>query len=339
MPAKRGTLPQSARAKAASNYPGSTWAALEDGSEAVQWAWPGWLPRGFLTVLASEPGAGKSSLCLRLAACYTAGQPWPDGSAFAGQRGRVLWCEGEAGHRLNLDRVRRWGIDPNHIVSPLDDPWRNFRLDNSQHMSALVAHAHRDDIGLIVLDSLSGILSHNSSAHLTSTFVTFLTGVARSIGKPVLLTHHLRKRTTRDRDGLVSLDRLRGSSGIGQVARVVWALSAPDPAEPTYRLLSVIKNNLSAPPPPLGMTMNDEGLHFSPPPQPAGATSELGQAMGFLRDLLAAGSLPATHVMAQAKAANLSIPTLRRAKKELCIQSRRPAGKSEWYWELPSHQS
>jgi hypothetical protein len=182
-------------------------------------------------------------------------------------------------------------------------------------------------------DSLN--CAHNSSAHLTSAFVTFLTGVARSIGKPTLLTHHLRKRTTRGRDDLVSLDRLRGSSGIGQVARVVWALSVPDPAEPGHRLLSVIKNNLSSPPPPLGMTMDDEGLHFSPPPLP-GATSELGEAMGFLRGLLAAEPLPATHVMAQSKAANLSIPTLRRAKKELRIQSRRPAGKSEWYWELPA---
>jgi hypothetical protein len=339
MPAKRGTLPQSARAKAASAYPGSTWAALEDGKEAVQWAWPGWLPSGFLTILASEPGAGKSSLCLRLAACYTAGLPWPDGSEFRAQRGRVLWCESEAGHRLNLDRVRRWGIDPNHIVSPLDDPRRSFQLDKTQHINALMAHARRQDIGLIILDSLSSTLAHRNSPRTTNGAVTFLAELARARGKPILLTHHLRKRATPNRDGLVSLDRLRGSSGIGQIARVVWALSMPDPAEPGYRLLSVIKNNLSSPPPPLGMTMNDEGLHFGPPPQPAGATSELGQALSFLRDLLAAGPLPATHVMAQAKAANLSIPTLRRAKKELRIQSRRPAGKSEWYWELPSHQS
>jgi putative DNA primase/helicase len=102
---------QGARASAPADYPGSTWAALEDGTEAVQWAWPGWLPSGFLTVLASEPGAGKSSLCLRLVACYTAGLPWPDGSPFTAQPGRVLWCEGEAGRQdiglIVLDRPAR----------------------------------------------------------------------------------------------------------------------------------------------------------------------------------------------------------------------------------------
>ncbi|MCI0726797.1 MAG: AAA family ATPase, partial [Chloroflexi bacterium] len=52
--------------------PASSWADLDERLDPVQWDWPGWLPRGFLTILAGEPGTGKSLLCLRLAACYLA---------------------------------------------------------------------------------------------------------------------------------------------------------------------------------------------------------------------------------------------------------------------------
>ena len=60
----------------------STWDNLGNILAPIGWDWPGWLPRGFLTILASEPGAGKSLLCLHLAATYIENRPWPDGARF-----------------------------------------------------------------------------------------------------------------------------------------------------------------------------------------------------------------------------------------------------------------
>ena len=44
----------------------------------VRWLWPGRIPLGKLTLIAGEPGLGKSFLTLDLAARVTTGNPWPD---------------------------------------------------------------------------------------------------------------------------------------------------------------------------------------------------------------------------------------------------------------------
>ena len=47
--------------------------------ERVEWLWPGRLPIGKLVVLDGDPGCGKSTLTLDLAAHFTAGTALPDG--------------------------------------------------------------------------------------------------------------------------------------------------------------------------------------------------------------------------------------------------------------------
>ena len=46
----------------------------------VTWLWPGWIPRGMITLLCAAPGAGKSYFALDLARRLIAGLPWPDGA-------------------------------------------------------------------------------------------------------------------------------------------------------------------------------------------------------------------------------------------------------------------
>lgn len=48
--------------------------------EKVEWLWPGRLPIGQLVVLDGDPGCGKSTLTLDLAAHFSAGTVLPDGS-------------------------------------------------------------------------------------------------------------------------------------------------------------------------------------------------------------------------------------------------------------------
>ena len=46
----------------------------------VVWLWPGWLPRGKVGLLDGNPGLGKSTVTLDLAARITRGAPMPDGA-------------------------------------------------------------------------------------------------------------------------------------------------------------------------------------------------------------------------------------------------------------------
>ena len=247
---------------------GSTWADLDGPLADIHWAWPGWLPRGYLTVIGGESGIGKSTLALHVAACYTAGLSWPDGAEFTAPPGRVVWIECENAHLVNRDRALAWGLDPSRIINPLGNSRHKFNLRNTKHAAALWYYVLHADVRLIVVDSLSGLLSHRTVPRDTAWTLNWLTNVAGLVHKPVLLTHHLRKPTVDDRRGPPSPNRLRGSSVISQIARVIWQLDIPDPADPGSLLLSVSKNNLAPFPDPIGVRIGDHGLDFGPPPQP-----------------------------------------------------------------------
>ena len=315
------------------HYRPSTWASLVRAPD-VRWDWPGWLSRGFLTIVASEPGVGKSALCLTIAASYIDGRPWPDGADFTAEPGQVLWIESEGSYILNRERALRWRLDLDQIICPLDNPMQSVRLDNEEHVDALLAQARQDAVRLVVIDSLNGLHAHGSKAREVDKAVVLLADFARAIQKPVLLTHHLRHSATFDQNGRLNLDRMLGSSVIAQVPRVVWALDVPDPAEPEDRRLSVIKNNLASFPDPIGFRIETEGLHFGPLSQSLLVNqSEEDRAVDFLKDLLARGPRPVTYVLAEASAVSISEPTLKRAKKRLRVKSNKLP--DEWYWELP----
>jgi putative DNA primase/helicase len=309
----------------------TTWGDLKELIDPIQWDWPGWLPRGFVTILASEPGMGKSLLCLRLAASYVSGADWPDGTPFTGEQGRVVWCEGEASQALNLARAEKWRLELSKFVSPLSDLMYSFKMDNRTHLTSLAILSRWPGTQLIVLDSLSS-LQRESQIYTT---LANLSDLARISGVPVLLTHHLRKRTSYDRDGRIDQERLRGTSRIAQSARVVWSLDAPDISDPTHRRLAVVKNNLMPAAEPLGMRIQDEGLVFGPAPVVIDeAVSQLDVAADLLFDLLGNGPRSFEEVQEACLAAGVAKRTMERAKRRLGIVSFRQEGEMRWYWKL-----
>jgi putative DNA primase/helicase len=46
--------------------------------EMLEWLWPGCIPLGKLTLLAGDPGLGKSFVTLDIAARVSRGEAWPD---------------------------------------------------------------------------------------------------------------------------------------------------------------------------------------------------------------------------------------------------------------------
>ena len=75
------------------------WTSLADvAPEPVRWLWPGLLPAGKLTVLAGDPGTGKSFLALDWAARVSAGRGFP-ASGIEGS-GMTNVGSGEGGRRF-----------------------------------------------------------------------------------------------------------------------------------------------------------------------------------------------------------------------------------------------
>ncbi len=317
----------------------SSWADMEGLIGPVEWAWKPWLPQGFLVMIAAGLEQGKSNLCLRLGGCYLRADAWPDGSPFTGSPGKLLWAETEAGQAMNLDRAKRWGLPLDRIITPFNDPLADVDLDNPDHRMAVADAAARDDVGLIVVDSLSGRSARDERGSAFGEVTGWLASVARDTAKPVVLTHHLRKRTPFDPDPKVevTLEMVRGSTAVVQTCRTVWALSQPDPAS-EWRRLNQIKNNLAAKPSEaIGMRITPAGeVLFGPAPEAPRTETAASRAEDFLIGLLAAGPVPSEAVFAESDAAGISRPTLNRAKDKLQIVSIKPEG--VWHWSLPARE-
>ena len=339
-----GALQERKLERPSPDYEGVSWERLKKAVGPIDWDWPGWLPNGFLTLLAAEPGMGKSLLCLRIAASYIEGKPLPDGTPFTGERGRVVWCEGEGSQALNMARAEAWGLNLSALVSPLPDAFTGFRMDDEQHMLNLLMVCKDPNVRLIVMDSLTSLVVGGTTASGVSSksiqgiprAMQQLREIGRFLRRPILLTHHLRKRTTLDTDGFINLDRVRGTSKITQLARVVWTLDTPNQADRAHRRLAVAKNNLMLPPDPLGMRIHETGPEFGEPPQPQETRNPTQPeiAADFLLELLADGPVPFPQILQAAQKLNLTEPPLRRAKKQLNIQSKRLPNQKIWAWYL-----
>jgi len=278
---------QERRAAAHPATDAATWAKMAEQVGPVAWEWAGWLPAGLLTLLVGESGAGKSMVALRIAASYLIGWPWPDGTEFDGSKGgQILWVEAEAAQALNLSRAQGWGLPCEHILSPLANPLDDVNLYDAGHRRAIEELARGEDVRLIVVDSLSEACGGREKAEDMMPVVLWLSKLARDVGKPALLLHHLRKRGLLDTGDKIALDRVRGSTVIVQPARVVWALDIPNSSQPDNRRLSVIKSNLARFPTSIGLTVGDSGPVFGAAPEPPRHETQLDKAADLLMALL-----------------------------------------------------
>jgi putative DNA primase/helicase len=329
-------LPQSEAVSLPDAQPSTTWADMANVIGPVKWEWPGWLAKGMLTILAGESGAGKSALALRICGCYLCGWPWPDGCKFTGETGAIVWCEAEAAQAVNLDRAKAWGLPIDKIYTPLADPLDDVKLDIPEHAAALAQKAMLPEVRLIIVDSLRGMHRGDENSSETMNTIKWLAELTRDSGKSLILTHHLRKRSLFDGEG-VELERLRGSSAIVQTARLVWALDVPDPKIRDIKRMQVIKSNLSKFPDPVGVTIDGTGVKFVDAPETPKIETKLDQAIDLLMALLQANPVAATQIETEFNQAGISNPTMKKAKAKLGVVSVKT--KTGWMWSLPAKES
>ena len=63
--------------------------------QELQWLWPGCIPLGKLTLLAGDPGLGKSLVSLNLAARVSHGATWPDTPLLSQPAGKAVLFNAE----------------------------------------------------------------------------------------------------------------------------------------------------------------------------------------------------------------------------------------------------
>lgn len=229
--------------------------------QPLRWLWPGVIPRGKLTVLAGDPGLGKSFVTLDLAARASAGAPWPCGGPASGRSAVVMLNAEDDPADTIRPRLEGLGADLSRIVmldSVLDGPGRYAEFDLGLHAAELREAIERTaaetggetgdetgehgGVGLVVIDPVSAYVGATDSYNNAQVRAMLkpLADLAAHTGVAVVLVTHLRK----NGDG-AAVHRAMGSLAFTAAARVVL-VATKHPDDPDLRVLSCAKSNLGA---------------------------------------------------------------------------------------------
>jgi putative DNA primase/helicase len=315
----------------------------------VEWLWPGRVPQGGLTVLAGEPGLGKSLLSIWLASGFSRG-------AFGSKPATSLFLTAEDSREHTvLPRLVAAGAKCERIVFPppaKDGLERSISLpDDIGYLRQLVAKAA---VRLVVFDPLVAYLPGKVNSWQDQSLrgaLAPLAALAQEQQTAMLLVAHLNKGQNAD-----PLRRLGGSIGLAAAARSMLLL-ARDPDDPEgatgpMRVLAQAKSNLGLLEPSLAYRIKPASLandvttaslvaagasRFSAAELLAlnetEARSKLSEAEALLRAELENGPRPVTELREAALKLGISITTLGRAKKRVGARSVK-LDLDRWDWEL-----
>lgn len=309
----------------------------------IGWLWPAWVPRGHLTIIAGQPGCGKSALALALTRAATGGAAWPDGAPGCDPPGAVLYCDTEGSQSFIAQRADEWGLDLDRIFLPgADGLGRVTFLDPSARALARRL-AERGEITMIVVDSLRGALTGDENTSDVLAELLPWVDLAAEYDIALVVVHHYRKQGADRRRP--DLDAVRGSSALVAVARSILALRGLRGVQGEAPRVYVehLKSNFARPQEPLLMTLSADGPVFVPAAgRPLGAVEDgsagsVEAAVRALRHLLGQGPMPASEAVAQAaEMAQCQTRTVQRAAVQLGVQSTPlPEDRRQRLWSLP----
>lgn len=241
-----------------------TLAEIADTLKPVSWLWPGWIPRGMLSLLGAYQGTGKSYFVLDLARTVIHGGPWPDGTP-ADRIGNVIYVEAEAIPQVTNERAIALGIDRNRLWMLMADNGEMLDLTQPYWQDHLLDMATVVEPQLIIIDSLSSISSSGqNSVEDTTRLLLYLVALARQCDCGLLVLHHLRKPPGGQLNlpGM-SVHDFRGSGHITAMARTVMGLSVIQTGRQFSlngaRRLDLVKSNLGPYPDGIGLKLETEG--------------------------------------------------------------------------------
>lgn len=333
----------------------------------VKWLWPGRIPLGKVTMLAGDPGVGKSFLTNWLAARVSKAEEFPDGTQSLRAPGDVLLLSAEDdAHDTIKPRLRHHGADMSrvHIIEGIRESVHNphregdASLEKSRERIVGVdfdRHLHHVEAALrsverprlIIIDPISAYLGQtdgNSNGAVRG-LMRGLTELAHKYGPAILCVTHLNKGSTNGTSR--TMYRAMGSLAFLAAARLAYFVTI-HPDDDTLRAIAPIKSNLDTKRTTMTYSIGSEGITWVSVddaatlrdlenPTQEEDPSARSEGEEFLRAMLKDGPRPASELIAEAASSGIKDSTLRRAKKRLNLLTTKDGMTGGWTWALPTH--
>jgi putative DNA primase/helicase len=211
--------------------------------EKTHWLCEGRIAIGCVTVIAGEPGLGKSQIAARLAATVSRGGPWPCGEGPAPQGDVVMLVSEDdlAKRTMPLLMAANANLKCVHLIGDHDDPnHKPINLFDDEDLNRLGREVNRtENPKLLIVDPVGAFVdSRMNNGSAARQLIAKLTRGAKRSGIAIVLICHLTKS-----GGKNALSMIAGSSAIAAAARAVYLVLRGAPGS-KWRILACAKNNL-----------------------------------------------------------------------------------------------
>ena len=306
--------------------------------QEVAWLWKPYIPFGKITIIQGDPGEGKTTLALRVAAACSTGTALPGMEACAPFDVIYQTAEDGLGDTVK-PRLIEAGADESRILNIVEDN-KSLSLLDERIEKAIVQTGAR----LMILDPMQGYLGDKidmNRANEIRTVLKNVAAVAERTGCSIVLVGHLNKAS-----GMSSAYRGLGSIDFRAAARSVLFVGRLR-KEPTVRVIVHDKSSLA----PEGKSMafnlgNDAGFYWIDGYEDIssedilssfGITAETktAQAEELIRSALADGDeIPCDEIFRTAERKQISRRTVNEAKKTIPEIVTKKVG-AKWMWSIP----
>ena len=300
--------------------------------EPICWLWYPFIPYGKVTIIQGDPGEGKTTLVLQIIARLTKGRSIIDKKELSPIN--VIYQTAEDGLADTIKpRLLSANADCSKVLV-IDDRDTPLTMRDVRLEQAIV----ETNAKLVVLDPIQGFLGADVDMHRANEIRPIMKHISELAEKykcAIVLIGHMNKCSVGKSAyrGLGSIDFQAAARSVLIVGRIK--------DEPEIRVVCQTKSSLAPEAKAVAFRLNEEigfewigELDITADDLISGTVkgTKKQAAMDFLENLLEDGRMAQTEIIELARQKGISDKTLRNAKDELKIKSKRV--NNQWHWSF-----
>ena len=303
-------------------------------AQEIEWLWYPYIAYGKLAIVQGDPGDGKTTLILNLAAKLTKGEGLDENMKVM-EPMNVIYQTAEDGLADTVKpRLLQAGADCEKVLV-IDESEKSLSMLDERIEEALIKTGAR----VLILDPIQAYLGSGTDmnrANEVRNMTKRLAALAEKYKCAIILIGHMNKTA-----GNKAAYRGMGSIDFYAVARSVLLVGRVE-GEPNIRAMVQIKTNLAEFGHATAFRLSEEGFRWLGDYEItadevlggyAPKINKLEQAKDLLRELSKElEKVESNSIYDMAKEQNISKRTLENAKREMGIRAKRENG--SWYWPL-----